>query len=100
TGWLYSLRLRRAAKFSRGYHSSPPSMPDHPQKRHDRALGMDQAISRRDFLNSTLLASGALLGALTPAELLARAAAQGADWTGPGGVGDYAISNGNTLEVL
>ena len=67
---------------------------------HDRALGMEQQVSRRDFLNSTLLASGALLGALTPAELLARAAAQGEDWTGPGGVGDYANSNGNTLAVL
>src|SRR5262245_34148761 len=61
---------------------------------------MDESISRRDFLNSTLIASGALLGALTPADLIARAAAQGEDWGGPGGVGDYANSNGNTLQVL
>jgi len=27
----------------------------------DKRLGMDQHISRRDFLNSTLLASGGLL---------------------------------------
>lgn len=61
----------------------------------------DRTIDRRDFLNATLLASGALLtGPLSPAELLARAAAQGDDWTGPGGVGDYATSNGNTLAVL
>ena len=33
------------------------------QDRHDRSLGMDACISRRDFLNSTLIASGALLGA-------------------------------------
>ena len=67
----------------------------------DKSLGLDQRIARRDFLNSTLLASGALLlGGLSPSELLARAAAQGADWTGPGGVGDYANSNGNTLAVL
>lgn len=67
----------------------------------DKALGMEQGITRRDFLNSTLLASGALLLApLTPAELLAKAAAQGEDWSGPGGVGDYADSNGNTLQVL
>src|SRR3954469_22604204 len=58
-------------------------------------------ITRRDFLNSTLVGSGAaLLASLSPAELLARAAAQGSDWTGPGGVGDYAMSNGNTLAVL
>jgi spermidine dehydrogenase len=61
----------------------------------------EHEITRRDFLNSTLLGSGAaLLGALTPSELLARASAQGSDWTGPGGVGDYASSNGNTLAVL
>ncbi|HSB77107.1 MAG TPA: FAD/NAD(P)-binding protein, partial [Terriglobales bacterium] len=70
-------------------------------KPEDKALGMEQRITRRDFLNSTLLASGAmLLAPLTPAELLAQAAAQGKDWSGPGGVGDYADSNGNTLEVL
>jgi spermidine dehydrogenase len=71
------------------------------EERGDKALGMEQGITRRDFLNSTLLASGAmLLAPLTPAELLARAAAQGEDWSGPGGVGDYADSNGNTLAVL
>ena len=76
-------------------------MSDADGTRHDRSLGLDQPIDRRDFLNATLLASGALLmRALSPAELLARAAAQGADWTGPGGVGDYATSNGNTLAVL
>jgi spermidine dehydrogenase len=62
----------------------------------DRALGMDQKIRRRDFLNSTLLASGsALLGSLSPRQLLARE-----EWTGYGGVGDYANSNGNTFEVM
>jgi spermidine dehydrogenase len=72
--------------------------------RHDRALGLDQSISRRDFLNSTLVASGAMLARLSPAEILAQAgrpgAAPGDDWTGPGGVGDYATSNGNTLAVI
>jgi spermidine dehydrogenase len=53
-------------------------------------------MDRRDFLNSTLLASGsALLGAITPLALLAES-----DWTGFGGVGDYARSNGNTYEVM
>src|ERR1700721_4472932 len=65
----------------------------------DSTLGMDQAISRRDFMNATLLASGgALLGALTPYQLMAQ---MGKDnWTGYGGVGDYAESHGNTFEVM
>jgi spermidine dehydrogenase len=60
-------------------------------------LGMDQKISRRDFLNSSLLASGSLLmSATSPGDLLA----QQDDWTGYGGVGDYRTSNGNTWPVL
>ena len=58
---------------------------------------METSITRRDFLGSTLLASGsALLGSITPAELLA----QNDDFTGYGGVGDYSNANGNTLDVL
>jgi spermidine dehydrogenase len=66
---------------------------------HDSALGMDHDISRRDFMNATLLASGgALLSGLTPHQLLAQ---MGKDnWTGYGGVGDYANSHGNTFEVM
>src|SRR5262245_20952783 len=67
---------------------------------HDKALGLDRLITRRDFLNSTLLASGALLADLTPAGLLAQVGGQDALWNGPGGVGDYARSNGDTLAVL
>jgi spermidine dehydrogenase len=60
-------------------------------------LGMDSSITRRDFLGSALLASGAaLLGGLSPAELLA----QSDDFTGYGGVGEYSNSNGNTWDVL
>lgn len=60
---------------------------------------MDSAITRRDFLGSTLLGAGAsLLSGLTPAELLASGADD--DWTGYGGLGDYRYSNGNTLPVL
>jgi len=67
--------------------------------RHDKALALNQPICRRDFLNSTLLAAGsALLGPLNPQQLLA--ANDENDWTGYGGVGDYANSNGNTLEVM
>ncbi|MGA2427891.1 MAG: NAD(P)-binding protein [Candidatus Acidiferrum sp.] len=58
---------------------------------------MNTEITRRDFLGSTLLASGAvLLNGIAPAELLA----SDDDWTGYGGVGEYSRSNGNTYEVL
>jgi spermidine dehydrogenase len=65
-------------------------------------------ITRRDFLGSTLLASGsALLAGLTPVELLAQGKARLAtgneandNFTGYGGVGEYSNSNGNTRKVL
>jgi len=57
---------------------------------------MNAPISRRDFLNGALLATGSLLLNLSPLELLA----QSDDFNGYGGVGDYSKSNGNTLEVL
>jgi spermidine dehydrogenase len=60
---------------------------------------MDQSITRRDFLGSTLLASGAaLLNGATPAQLLAETGKD--EFTGYGGVGEYSNSNGNTLPVL
>jgi len=59
--------------------------------------GVSSEITRRDFLGSTLLASGAaLLSGAAPIEMLAA----GDVWTGYGGVGEYSGSNGNTLEVL
>jgi len=72
----------------------------------DRAIGMDASITRRDFLGSTLLASGAsLLNGWTPAEFLAMAhrgavGDQKDDWTSYGGVGEYSRSNGNTYAVM
>ena len=43
------------------------------RRKQDKILGMDERISRRDFLNSTLLASGGLLmSAVTPLQLLGR----------------------------
>jgi spermidine dehydrogenase len=64
----------------------------------DAALGMHANITRRDFLGSTLLASGALLlDSATPQQLLAQ---QADELTGYGGVGEYSTSNGNTLRVL
>src|SRR5262252_5230585 len=74
--------------------------------RAEKALGLNQDITRRDFLNSTLLASGGmLLSPLSPAQLLAQKESHppestNDDWNGYGGVGDYANSNGNTTSVL
>jgi len=70
----------------------------------DRDLGLDTRITRKDFLNATLLGvGGALIAAAAPG-LLARerqTAPAGTDaWTGFGGTGDYARSNGNTKPVL
>jgi len=59
----------------------------------ERDLGLDVPITRRDFLNSTLLASGAVL-LHTKAPLFQQPTSPAA-WEGPGGVGDYAPSHGN-----
>ncbi|MBV8898292.1 MAG: NAD(P)-binding protein [Acidobacteriaceae bacterium] len=61
----------------------------------DRILGLDQPITRQDFLNSALLASGAVLAGKSPLDLVSED-----NWTGYGGVGDYSHSNGNTYEVV
>lgn len=66
-------------------------------------------ITRRDFLNGTLLGTGAsLLGAVAPGLSMASPSKissnsyqlLGPEWTGPGGVGDYRHSNGNTHQVV
>ena len=63
----------------------------------DSALGLNARICRRDFLNSTLLASGSmLLQSVTPIQLLGQAQ----PWRGYTGEGDYAGANGNTEEVM
>jgi len=71
-------------------------------KENDGALGMNARICRRDFLNSTLLASGSvLLGSLSPLKLLGQQQPDGSPtWGGYTGVGDYANANGNTEEVM
>ncbi len=72
----------------------------------DRSIGMHASITRRDFLGSTLLASGAsLLNGWNPTQLLAMGSGPAAadaqdDWTGYGGVGEYSRSNGNTYAVM
>lgn len=78
--------------------------PTKENSRADRALGLERDITRRDFLNSTLLASGGLLlSSASPAQILAQNSSgetTADDWTGYGGVGEYANSNGNTRQVL
>jgi len=72
-------------------------------KKSDKTLGIDSQITRRDFVGSVLLGTGAtLLGSPSPTEqLFKRTSKQYADpWTGYGGVGDYALSNGNTRSVM
>ena len=68
-------------------------------------LGMDTHITRRDFIGSTLVGAGSALLAthssgLPAAGPLRPTVQYGPDWTGPGGIGDYADSNGNTAEVV
>ena len=75
-------------------------------------LGMAADITRRDFVNAALVGAGAaLLGAAgcseagnaprspTPAGPK-KYGSLGSEWTGPGGVGDYQESNGDTAEVV
>ncbi len=74
-------------------------------------------ITRRDFIGSTLIGSGAALLTMQAPAFLRNAQAQtqkfdlgrsiphpltgvDAEWTGPGGIGDYAGANGNTHEVV
>jgi spermidine dehydrogenase len=61
----------------------------------DDRIGVNEPISRRDFLNGALLASAGLLlhgkaPTISPADA----------FDGYGGIGDYAHSNGNTWDVL
>lgn len=67
-------------------------------RRNDDRLGMNEPISRRDFVQGTLVTGAGLwLGGRMPnggEESPADA------WNGYGGVGDYAHANGNTWEVM
>ena len=62
----------------------------------DDRLGLHEPISRRDFLNGTVVAGAGLLlhgqsqSSVSPADA----------WNGPGGIGDYSHSNGNTYDVM
>lgn len=67
------------------------------------------SVTRRDFVGGTMIGSGAALLTMAAPSMTSSAGAQtvsspladlGPDWTGPGGVGDYAGKNGNTHEVV
>jgi spermidine dehydrogenase len=87
-------------------------MSEHPTARERRRLGLAAPITRRDFVNGTLVGAGAaVLGVRTrtaaaaidgraspPAAAMAAPAAD--TFTGYGGVGDYARANGNTWPVV
>ena len=65
-------------------------------------LSVSSNISRRDFVNGTLVGFGAAL--LSSSAPVSAASPKPAGvfkdpWTGYGGVGDYAISNGNVASV-
>ena len=62
----------------------------------DDRLGMNEPISRRDFVNGALLAGAGLLLPRSASATISPADA----FDGYGGVGDYRHSNGNTYDVM
>jgi spermidine dehydrogenase len=74
--------------------------------KYDKELGLDQLITRRDFVyGSSLLLGGALTSCATGAGPAATSGddysfSVGGDWYGPGGSGDYALSHGNTPDLI
>ena len=92
-------------------------MSDKKTQREESLLGLDREITRRDFVGNTLVGAGAGLLAMhapgaragnnpavknrsIPQQMPVPLTGLTADWTGPGGVGDYAGKNGNTHEVV
>src|SRR5690242_11035338 len=72
----------------------------HARGANDDRLGMNEPITRRDFVNAALVAGGGLwLHGRMPAGPTGSGTTADA-WTGYGGVGDYARSNGNTFDVM
>jgi spermidine dehydrogenase len=80
-------------------------------KKRDHELGLDRPITRRDFVyGSALLVGGAMAGCGRPDDPGAGDVADrvqtdygfdvGEAWYGPGGVGDYASSHGNTPALV
>jgi spermidine dehydrogenase len=70
-----------------------------PLSTEEQDLGLDVAITRRDFLESTLLGAGAMLLS-AGAPLYRSPALTNPGWEGYGGIGDYARSHGNMWATL
>jgi len=68
----------------------------------DKALGLNEPISRRDFLDGALVGSaGLLVAGACPFPLGAQSAGEiSSAWTGYTGEGDYKASAGNTDQVI
>ncbi len=73
---------------------------------YDKELGIDRAITRRDFIYGSSLVMGSALAGCDSGDPQAPATTQdygftvGTDWYGPGGTGDYAASHGNTPGLI
>jgi len=74
--------------------------------RFDKELGLDKAITRRDFVyGSSLILGGAAIGSSGSAYSQPKLNGNysfdlSSDWYGPGGIGDYSGSHGNTPELI
>ena len=72
----------------------------------DKELGMGSAITRRDFVyGSSLFLSSTMVGCGESIDKTSSASSDysfdvNANWYGPGGIGDYAVSHGNTPELI
>ena len=72
----------------------------------DKELGLDKSITRRDFVyGSSLMLATTLVGDDNNSSIEASTMGNysfdvGKNWYGPGGIGDYAQSHGNTPELI
>ena len=72
----------------------------------DKELGLDRDITRRDFVyGSSILLSSAVVGCGKSTDKKSHSNSDyyfdvSANWYGPGGIGDYAKSPGNTPELI
>jgi spermidine dehydrogenase len=72
----------------------------------DKELGLDATITRRDFVyGSSLVLGGAVVGCSEENNYQPNAYSDysfdvNSDWYGPGGIGDYANSHGNTPQLI
>ena len=74
--------------------------------KYEKELGMNKSITRRDFvIGSSLILGSAAIG--SGREVLGKPNSKGdysfnvdSDWYGPGGMGDYSQSHGNTPELI